>query len=127
MGVLIYAAGWLIGHPAHGSCKDFGRFAASGLVYGGVVGLGAHLYAGLMPYADGTEHKVWMILLPVILGVPWVLLSQLFADMVFVGLVSYEVNSDADREWLGRAAGWVAAAALRGSSRPSSLSPAAIC
>ena len=74
VGVLIYAAGWLIGHPAHGSCKDFGRFAASGLVYGGVVGLGAHLYAGLMPYADGTGHKVWMILLPVILGVPWVLL-----------------------------------------------------
>ncbi len=112
VGVLIYAAGWLIGHPAHGSCKDFGRFAASGLVYGGVVGLGAHLYAGLMPYADSTGHKVWMILLPVILGVPWVLLGQLFADMVFVGLVSYEVNSDADREWLGRAAGWVAAAGV---------------
>ena len=32
--------------------------------------------------------------------------------MVFVGLVSYEINSDDDREWLGRAAGWVAASAV---------------
>ena len=113
LGVLIYAAGWLAGYPAHGSCKDFGRWAASGLIYGGVVGLGANLYAGLMPYADSSAHKmVWLILLPVILGVPWVLLAQLLADMVFVGLVSYEINSDADREWLGRAAGWVAAAAV---------------
>ena len=32
--------------------------------------------------------------MPVIFGVPWVLVSQLFADMVFVGLVSYEINSD---------------------------------
>ena len=30
----------------------------------------------------------------VIFGVPWVLLSQLIADSVFVGLVSYEPKSD---------------------------------
>ena len=47
-----------------------------------------------------------------IFGVPWVLASQLFAEMIFVGLVSYEVNSDADREWLGRGAGWIAATAV---------------
>ncbi len=112
LGVLIYAAGWIAGNPLNVSCKDFGCWSVSGLIYGGLVGFGAYLYASLTPYAGGTEHKIWMILLPVIFGVPWVLLSQLFADMVFVGLVSYEFNSDADREWLGRAAGWVMAAGV---------------
>ena len=116
LGALIYAAGWIAGNPLRATGKDFGYWAASGLIYGGFVGFGAHLYGSLMPYLqlanETAAHKVLMILLPVILGVPWVLLGQLFADMVFVGLVSYELNSDADREWLGRAAGWGAAAAI---------------
>jgi hypothetical protein len=49
---------------------------------------------------------------PIIFGVPWVLTSQLVAEMIFVGLTSYERASDSDREWLGRAAGWVAVAAV---------------
>jgi hypothetical protein len=51
-------------------------------------------------------------MLPIIFGVPWVLMAQLTADNVFGGLVSYEPFSDADREWLGRAAGWLAAMAV---------------
>ena len=67
----------------------------------------------LMPYSErARKHSIWIIILPVIFGVPWILISQLLADMIFVGLVSYEINSDADREWLGRAAGWVAATAV---------------
>ena len=50
--------------------------------------------------------------LPIIFGIPWVLMSQLIAEMIFVGLVSYERDSDSDREWLGRAAGWVSAVAI---------------
>ena len=42
-----------------------------------------------------------------IFGVPWVLGAQLVAEIIFVGLVSYEVESNSDREWLGRAAGWL--------------------
>ena len=109
--VVIFAAGWLTGNPLYLRSRDFAMWALSGLVYGGLVGFGAHLYAVTLPNLSGT-WAIWGILLPVILGVPWVLMSQLFAEMVFVGLVSYEVNSDADREWLGRAAGWVAAAAV---------------
>ena len=112
LGLVIFAAGWLAGHPYNLSGRDFIRWAASGLVYGGVVGLGAHLYALMTPYANPSSGSIWLILVPVILGVPWVLTAQLFADMVFVGLVSYEDNSDADREWLGRAAGWVMAVAI---------------
>jgi hypothetical protein len=112
IGVIIFATGWIAGHPNHGSGKDLLRWAASGLIYGGFIGLGAYLYAQLLPYTEHFPPHIWNLLLPVIFGVPWVLLAQLFADMVFVGLVSYERNSDADREWLGRAAGWVSAAAV---------------
>lgn len=112
IGVLTFAVGWLVGNPLHWRCNDLVRWAASGLVYGGLVGYGAHLYAGLMPYSGDPKDGVKLILLPVILGVPWILVAQLFAEMVFVGLVSYQPNSDADREWLGRAAGWVAATAV---------------
>ena len=110
LGILIFAAGWLAGNPRHGSCRDFIRWALSGLVYGGLLALGAHFYTLLQPYIGSPW--IWRILIPVILGVPWVLTAQLFAEMIFVGLVSYEINSDADREWLGRAAGWVAATAI---------------
>jgi hypothetical protein len=110
IGVVIYAAGWLAGWPLKWECKDFAAWAASGLIYGGLLGFGAHLFTLLGAYT-GTE-SIWIILIPVILGIPWVLVSQLFAEMVFVGLVSYELNSDADREWLGRCAGWFAATAV---------------
>jgi hypothetical protein len=110
-GVVIFAAGWLAGLPLQRDAKDFGRWAASGVVYGGLLGFGAHLFTTqLHPYMGGDS--IWIILLPVIFGVPWVLTSQLFAEMIFVGLVSYEPNSDADREWLARGAGWIAATAV---------------
>ncbi|MBI1202435.1 MAG: hypothetical protein GC182_07985 [Rhodopseudomonas sp.] len=112
LGVLIFAAGWLTGWPVNRRLRDFSRWAFSGAIYGGCVGLGAHLYTLMMPYAVPRSDSIWLILVPVILGVPWVLLSQLLADLLFVGLVSYEKNSDADREWLGRASGWIAATAL---------------
>ncbi len=111
-GVVIFAAGWLVGWPLHWKCKDFALWAASGSVYGGLLGFGAHLITLLPTYAVIAHNPVWLILIPVILGVPWVLTAQLFAEMIFVGLVSYEDNSDADREWLGRCAGWVVATAI---------------
>jgi hypothetical protein len=52
------------------------------------------------------------LLLPTVLGVPWILMAQMLAEIVFVGLTCYEDGSDADREWLGRAGGWLAAAAV---------------
>jgi len=114
LGAVIFAAGWLAGWPVNWKSGDLGRWAASGLVYGALLGLGAHLFTLLSPYvhAAAGPHSVWVIIIPMVLGVPWVLTSQLLAEMIFVGLVSYEHNSDADREWLGRAAGWLAATAI---------------
>jgi hypothetical protein len=112
LAVPVFAAGWLVGWPSHRRFRDFFAWAASGLIYGGFVGLGAHLFTWMMPYSAICPPSIWTILVPVIFGVPWVLLAQLFAEMIFVGLVSYEKNSDSDREWLGRAAGWVMASGV---------------
>lgn len=114
-GLAIYALGWIFGFRPRlgardfiGGLWDFVAWALSGLVYGALVGLGAVLFALLGPYpADDTNRLC--LLLAIILGVPWVLTAQLTADNIFGGLVSYEAMSDSDREWLGRAAGWVAA------------------
>lgn len=129
----IYLAGWIVGtlsgwiayllgatkaSPPAPSWRDLVDLAAcggSGLIYGALVGLGAGLYVLLQPYkADfsGPSDQIRCLLLPIIFGVPWILMSQLMAEIIFVGLVSYERNSDPDREWLGRAAGWFAATSI---------------
>jgi hypothetical protein len=112
IGALIFALGWLFGWPARWSGKDFGLWTLSGAVYGMFIGLGAILFMMLDPYSGTNDHIALRLLLPMTFGVPWVLVSQLAAEMVFVGLVSYENESDGDREWLGRSAGWEMAAAI---------------
>jgi hypothetical protein len=122
VGCAIYALGWLVGstfawirrRAAKIVCRDlvngaidFFAWASSGLVYGALVGLGALLFLWLGSSASEAKR----LLLAVIFGVPWVLMAQLTADNIFGGLVSYEPLSDSDREWLGRAAGWVSAIA----------------
>ena len=41
-----------------------------------------------------------------IYGVPWIIMAQLIAEMIFVGLTSWQPYSDSDREWFGRSTGW---------------------
>jgi hypothetical protein len=110
-GMLTYAVGWIAGRRFVKGGWDFLAWAASGLVYGALVGLGAYLFSLLAPYPVAPE-KIKILLLSIIFGVPWILTSQLAAENIFVGLVSYEADSDTDREWLGRAAGWLAAGAI---------------
>jgi hypothetical protein len=127
-GAFVFAAGWIVGWLIQGSWRDLGRssrqdlddawkdfscWTLSGIVYGGLIGLGAASFASLHPYdpcsADEANFKT---LLPMILGIPWALTSQLAAEAVFVGLTCYGKDSDSDREWLGRAGGFTAAAAF---------------
>ena len=49
----------------------------------------------------GPRHLLALIYL----GVPLLLVAQLIAEMIFVGVTSGEPDSEEDREWLGRAAG----------------------
>ncbi len=110
-GAFLFAAGWIAGWPARLSRQDFAFWIASGLVYGALVGLGAYLFTLRGPYTKPSPSDLTLSL-PIMFGIPWVLGSQLAAEMVFVGLVSFESDSDSDREWLGRAAGLTTIAAI---------------
>ncbi len=127
-GAFVFGAGWIVGWLIQGSWRDLGRSSSqdldptwrdfacwtlSGIVYGGLVGLGAASFALLHPYDPRSVDEANLkTLLPMILGIPWVLASQLAAEAVFVGLTCYGKDSDSDREWLGRAGGFTAAAAV---------------
>jgi hypothetical protein len=47
-----------------------------------------------------------------VFGVAWIVLSLMVGEMLYIGLISYARNGDADREWLARAAGWTVAVTL---------------
>jgi hypothetical protein len=119
-GAPIFAAGWIVGWLIQGSWRDVGSgwgdfrsWSLSGIVYGGLIGLGAVFFSWLDPYNPPTPDAANLkTLLPMILGIPWALTSQLAAEAVFVGLTCYGNDSDSDREWLGRAGGFTAAAAF---------------
>ncbi len=113
-GLLIYSVGWIAGLRFRRGWRDFFYWAASGLVYGALIGLGVYLFSLLGPYPSQTTTSTGYLplLLAVIFGVPWVLMAQLLAEVIFVGLASYEDDSDSDREWLGRAAGWLITSAV---------------
>jgi hypothetical protein len=109
---VVFALGWLFGRPIRRSNSDLGFWAVSGLVYGGLVAFGGILFTLVGPYASNQDNIAIRLLVPMVFAVPWVLTAQLAAEMTFIGLVSYEAESDSDREWTGRAAGWVMAAAI---------------
>jgi hypothetical protein len=111
-GAALFALGWLFGWPNRASHSDFRFWVVGGLVYGGLVGFGGILFTLVHPYASNDEHIDIRLLVPMVFAVPWVLTAQLAAEMTFIGLVSYEPESDSDREWMGREAGWVMAAAI---------------
>lgn len=109
-GFIIFTIGWIVGWPQAFSLRDWVRWALSGLIYGALVGFGAYLFSLLTPHWPSGRHLP--LLVAIIFGVPWVIMAQLTADNIFGGLVSYEPQSDSDREWLGRAAGWLSAFAV---------------
>jgi hypothetical protein len=133
-GLLIYAVGWILGSLLSWRARrdpnlsaeesrrrgsawvDLVSWMASGLIYGALVGAGAYLFSLLEPYpellAKPGPAPLWDLLLPMIFGVPWVLMAQMVADIAFAGLTSAEPDSDSDREWLGRSAGWLATSAI---------------
>jgi len=108
-GAIFYALAWLIA-----GCRKKGLFEPfawmiSGGVYGALVGAGLYVYL-IIP--DSGIFGLQVYFLHLAFGVPWILFAQTFAEMIFTGLTSYETNSDADREWLGRSAGWFVATAF---------------
>lgn len=125
IGVLLYAVAWLVAWPwpkdtegrdARYWARDFRQWSVAGGVYGAIIGLGIFLFAnydfdiliGNIAVTDETKNALLLF----IYGVPWIITAQLTAEMIFVGLTSWQIDSDADREWFGRSTGWFAAVAI---------------
>jgi hypothetical protein len=124
-GAVLYAISWLAARPFKtGSSprrpamywgRDLFAWAVAGAVYGALIGLAAYMFLTVndasLAIGDATAWQVRLLVL-MIGGVPWIITAQLIAEMIFVGLSSWEPGSDADREWFGRSTGWFAAAAI---------------
>jgi hypothetical protein len=113
LGVVMFASAWVASGALFVSwrrqrLRDAAAWIVAGVVYGELIGIGFYGYLHLqIPLREMTMD--WLVHSPIfyfIVGVPWILLSQLVAEMIFAGLISYDSHSDADREWLGRAGGW---------------------
>jgi len=128
-GAVLYAVAWFAACPFK-TCgekrsvvywsRDLLAWSASGVIFGALVGLGMYLF---FRYVSGPGLSILLgnadvpndtkkVLVLAIYGVPWIITAQLIAEMIFVGLASWEPRSDADREWFGRSTGWIAAAAI---------------
>jgi hypothetical protein len=109
-----YAAAWLLasvfladrkGHAGGWSdLDDLVSWVVAGAISGSLLTLGMHL-GGML----GPAYKPEIL---VVLGSSWTMLSIFGGELIYVGLRSYAVRGDMDREWLGRAAGWLTAGAL---------------
>ena len=117
-GAAIFAVAWIAALPrcrnVADAVRDIAAWAVSGAVYGALLAFGLYVYFDIFPDAGfswGASILPKEILL-LVFGLPFTLVAQLFAEMIFVGLTSYQEGSDADREWLGRAAGWYLVAAI---------------
>jgi hypothetical protein len=111
IGIVTYAVAWLFGWPWNLALTDFLIWAVSGFAYGSVVAFGVFEYLRI-PEVDATALAKFIDspAMPLVLLVSWVLVAQFISHMVFVGLSI--TSSDADREWLGRAGGWLLAAGI---------------
>ena len=134
VGAAVYALAWVwawpprddystpsAAKPRHYWLRDFFSWVAAGIVYGGFIGAGVYLLANYDLWLvignidQGDPHvSSWTgyYLIALIYGVPWIITAQLTAEMVFVGLTSWQPNSDPDREWFGRSTGYFTVVAL---------------
>ena len=88
--------------------SDVLAFVFSGACFGLFVGAGDLL---LRP-PSGQAVSAWHHLGISAFAVPWLLLSHALATVIFVALTSWLPRSDEEREWIGRAGGWVLVIAL---------------
>lgn len=122
VGMGIYALSWIVTRPyklyacpdeprdRRYWCKDFTAWFVAGGVYGALIGVGIHAFAKYEPFILignlTADRETGRFLLAMIYGVPWIIVSQLTAEMIFVGLTNWQPYSNADREWFGRSTGW---------------------
>jgi hypothetical protein len=111
---------------ARGILRDWLGWAGGAIVWGTLIWLGMRLYTELpldgeivqigtlcvkevtgcvtntVPHSFGIDRRLVLV----ILGMPWFLLSIMFAQTAYTLARSYSPAGDFEREWLGRAGGW---------------------
>ena len=113
-GVLVYAIAYVIGRIFGRRKMDLTGFlawAVSGSIYGGLLAFGLYFFATLPGGEQSEAMFVDSPALPLTIGAPLILCSLVCSLYAFLGLSCYRPQSDADREWLGRAGGWMLVAA----------------
>jgi hypothetical protein len=115
LAALLYVAAWIAARPRLRNRTDWildlAMWAIAGAIYGALLAVGIYLYFFVVPSQGFWPFQPKEMLL-LTAGVPFAITAQLIAEMIFVGLTSFENGSDTDREWLGRAAGWFLVTAL---------------
>jgi hypothetical protein len=101
LGAIIYSIAWLIVRP--GGHNFDSAWTVSGATYGFLLSISLYVYL-IIP--DEGVANLPIQFLHLVFLVPWLLLSQVVAEAVFVGGSSYATGSEADREWFGRSSGW---------------------
>lgn len=96
--------------------RDGWSWCLSGAVYGALVGLSFYVYLIIpdegLPIVQNSSTRLPVYFIHLVFMVPWILISQLLAEMVFLGASSRQDGSDSDREWFARAGGWLLAIAV---------------
>jgi hypothetical protein len=114
-GVLLYTVSFLFGwilDRGRIDVRGLSAWLASGAVFGLLVSSAFYLFITTAGGSSATAMFLDSPAFPVTVGVPWILGSQLLSYFVFVGLSSYRAQSNIDREWLGRAGGWLLVALI---------------
>jgi Patatin-like phospholipase len=107
-GASIYAISWVLGRAAAGKRggrilpKDLLAWIAAGAIVGMLISVGIQFMAW---WSDHTRAIV-------VLGPSAVVISYLIGDITYAGAASFSPRGNIDREWLARAAGWLAAIAV---------------
>ena len=95
---------------------DAVALVVAGAATGVLLGFGMRLAAMLQfstpegsppDIASLPDSATWLT----VLGVSWIMLAIFGGELIYIGFRSYSRRGDTDREWLGRADGWLSAAA----------------
>ncbi len=120
----LYARGALVSGSQTwpGLVWDAAALVVAGAAAGALAGVGMRIVAMLrflIPQGSPPESAIlpgnaglpdsatWLT----VFGVSWIILAIFGGELIYIGLRSYSRRGDTDREWLGRADGWLSAAA----------------
>lgn len=107
-GATIYAISWAIGRSVAGraTLRILWRDLCCWIIAGALVG--TLICVVVQWITRNSDHPQAVV----VLGLSGIVLAYLAGDILYAGLASFSPRGNIDREWLARAAGWLAAVAV---------------